>query len=475
MKVYVFGIGGTGSRVLRAVTMLLASGVDCKADAIVPIIIDPDAAGGDVERTATLMRRYGEVRGKLDFSSKKQNKFFRTAIMDTMTNYRLPLSNTEDCRFDEYMNLSGMSKENKALTRLLFSQKNLDSDMEVGFKGNPNVGSVVLNQFEDSIQFQNFANDFTAQDKIFIISSIFGGTGASGFPLLLKTLRTSNNIANPNLVNNAHIGAITVLPYFQVKQNDESNIDSATFVSKAKSALSYYLRAISRNNAIDNLYYVADDTRTTYDNEEGGAKQKNDAHFVELISALALIDFANAQNPNPDRKNNDNLRTVHKEFGIETDTKEITFGELGQKSRKQLRKPLTQFNLFAKYLDEYTGFKSQPWVVDRGLDGNFFDGDFIDTLKLVQSEYLAWLAEMAGQERAFVPFNLHRDSSRVFDLVKGVAPRTTWPLFDKNFNLFDNRLNNTGGESKLGEKEQQFMELFYLATEKLVKDKFNIE
>lgn len=475
MKVYVFGIGGTGSRVMRAVTMLLASGVECKADAIVPIIIDPDAAGGDVERTATLMRHYGEVRGKLDFSSKKQNRFFRTEIMETMTNYHLPLSNTEDCRFDEYMNLSGMSKENKALTRLLFSQKNLDSDMEVGFKGNPNVGSVVLNQFEDSIQFQNFANDFTAQDKIFIISSIFGGTGASGFPLLLKTLRTSNNIANPNLVNNAHIGAITVLPYFQVKQDDESNIDSATFVSKAKSALSYYLRAISRNNAIDNLYYVADDTRTTYDNEEGGAKQKNDAHFVELISALALIDFANAQNPNPDRKNNDNLRTVHKEFGIEMDTNEITFGELGQKSRKQLRKPLTQFNLFAKYLDEYTDFKSQPWVKDRGLDGNFFDSDFIDTLKLVQSEFLGWLAEMARQQRAFTPFNLHHDSSRVFDLVKGVSPRVTWPPYDRNFDLFDNRLNNTGGESKLGEKEQQFMELFYLATEKLVKDKLNID
>lgn len=475
MKVYVFGIGGTGARVLRAMTMLLAAGVECKADAIVPIIIDPDAAGGDVERTATLMRRYGEVRNKLDFSSKKQNRFFRTEIMETMTNYRLSLSNTDDCRFDEYMNLSGMSKENKALTRLLFSQKNLDSDMEVGFKGNPNVGSVVLNQFEDSNQFQNFANDFTAQDKIFIISSIFGGTGASGFPLLLKTLRTSNNIANPNLVNNAHIGAITVLPYFQVKQDDDSNIDSATFVSKAKSALSYYLRAISRNNSIDNLYYVADDTRTTYDNKEGGAEQKNDAHFVELISALALIDFANAQNPNPDRKNNNNLRTVHKEFGIEKDTNEITFGELGQKTRKQLCKPMTQFNLFAKYLDEYSGFKSQPWAIDRGLDGNFFDCDFIDTLKLVQSEYLSWLAEMAGQQRAFTPFSLHRDSSRVFDLVKGVSPSKTWPPFDKNFELFDNRLNNTGGESKLGEKEQQFMELFYLATEKLVKDKFNIE
>ena len=474
MKVYVFGIGGTGARVLRSMTMLLAAGVECKADAIVPIIIDPDAAGGDVERAATLMRKYGEVRSKLDFSSKKQNRFFRTEIMDTMTNFRLPLNNTEDCRFDEYMNLNGMSKVNKALAKLLFSQKNLDSDMKIGFKGNPNVGSVVLNQFEDSIQFQNFANDFTAQDKIFIISSIFGGTGASGFPLLLKTLRTSNNIANPNLVNNAHIGAVTVLPYFQVKQEDESSIDSATFVSKAKSALAYYLRAISRNNAIDNLYYVGDDTRTTYENVEGGAEQKNNAHFVELISALALIDFANLQNPNPDRAHAETLQTVHKEFGIETDSNEITFDVLGQRTRNLLRKPMTQFNLFTKYLDENNNYLSQPWAIDRNLEKTFFENDFVSTLRKIQKEYLNWLYEMTQQQRAFTPFNLHRDSNRVFDLVKGITPRKLI-TFDSNYLLFDNRLNKVGGESKSGEKEQQFTELFYLATEKLVKDKFNID
>lgn len=474
MKVYVFGIGGTGSRVLRAVTMLLASGVECRADAIVPIIIDPDAAGGDVERTATLMRKYGEVRRRLDFSSKKQNRFFRTEIMETMPNFRLPLSNTEDCRFDEYMDLSGMSRENKALAKLLFSQRNLDSDMKVGFKGNPNVGSVVLNQFEDSIQFQNFANEFSAQDKIFIISSIFGGTGASGFPLLLKTLRTSNNIANPNLVNNAHIGAITVLPYFTVKQDDESSIDSATFISKAKSALSYYYRSISQNNSIDNLYYVGDEPGPSFDNVEGGSGQKNNAHFVELISALALIDFANSQNPNPDRSQAISLRTVHKEFGVESDINEITFDILGPITKRLLRKPMTQFMLFTKYMTENSDFLSQPWAKDRSFERSFFESDFMNTLRSVQNEYLNWLAEMTTQGRAFAPFNLHRDSTRVFDLVKGITPRRV-VSFDTNYLLFDNRLNKTGGESKSGEKEQQFTELFYLATEKLVKEKFNIE
>jgi hypothetical protein len=466
-KIYVFGIGGTGSRVLRAATMLLASGVECKADAIVPIIIDPDAAAGDLERTVDLMKKYGEIHSKLNFDSKKKNKFFKTDIQQTITNFRLPLSNTEDVSFDEYMGVSDMSRENQALVNMLFSQKNLASDMTIGFKGNPNVGSVVLNQFDDSEAFLNFTNEFTEQDKIFIISSIFGGTGASGFPLLLKTLRTSESIANKKYVHNAHIGAITVLPYFQVKQDENSQIDSATFVSKAKSALAYYDRAISKNNAIDSLYYIADDTRTTYDNCEGGTKQKNNAHFIELMSAFALIDFANSQKT---------ATAVHKEFGIETDTKEIIFENLGKAAKRNLRKAMTQFLLFTKFMDEndINAINNVDWKKSRNFDKTFFDSDFIRTLEKIQQEYLLWLAEMTTQQRAFKALKLHKDKSRVFDVVEGVAQKKLLVL-DTNYDLFNNRLNVQGGESKSGEKEQQFVELFYLATQQLVKEKFNIE
>lgn len=465
-KIYVFGIGGTGARVLRALTMLLASGVECKADTIVPIIIDPDAASGDVERTVELMKKYIEIRSKLNFDTKKANRFFKTGIQQTMTNFRLPLSNTQDVMFDEYMDVNDMSRENQALVNMLFSQKNLASDMTVGFKGNPNVGSVVLNQFDDSYEFQNFANEFTDKDKIFIISSIFGGTGASGFPLLLKTLRTSEEVANKGLVNVAHIGAVTVLPYFQVKQEDESQIDSATFVSKAKSALAYYNRNISRNNAIDILYYVADDTRSTYENCEGGTNQKNNAHFVELISALAIIDFASSSK-------SDNA--IHREFGIDSDTKEIIFEDLGKVSKSKLRKALTQFLLFSKFVNENeeSVYINEPWTKDRELDKTFFGGDFIRLLEKFQSEYLTWLGEMTSQQRAFTPFNLHKDKDKVFDIVKGIVQRRLLTI-DANYNLFGNRLNGQKGESKTGNKEQQFTELFYLATEQLVKEKFNI-
>ena len=63
-KLYVFGIGGTGSRVIRSLTMMLASGTKLKNNfnQIVPIIIDPDLANGNKEGTLSLIENYNKIR-----------------------------------------------------------------------------------------------------------------------------------------------------------------------------------------------------------------------------------------------------------------------------------------------------------------------------------------------------------------------------------------------------------------------------
>ena len=237
MKVYVFGIGGTGARVLRSFTMMLAAGVKVGVDEVVPIIIDPDASNADLTRTVALMNNYRAVRNELSFSKSDETSFFRTELTQLLINYTLRIQDTDDKTFQQFIDLPSMDKASQAMMRMLFSEKNLSSSMEVGFKGNPNIGSVVLNQIVNSNDFEDFASNFDSGDKIFIISSIFGGTGASGFPLLLKTLRKGTTFSNNDIINNSEIGAITILPYFKLKSDDESEIDSSTFISKTKSAL----------------------------------------------------------------------------------------------------------------------------------------------------------------------------------------------------------------------------------------------
>ena len=326
-KLYIFGVGGTGSRVLRSFTMLLASGVKVGVDEIVPVIIDPDASNADLTRTVALMNNYRSIRAKLSFVDHNDggNQFFRKELTHLLVNYTLRIQDTDNKTFKQFIDLPSMDRASQAMMRMLFSEKNLSSSMEVGFKGNPNIGSVVLNQIVNSDDFQEFANNFESGDKIFIISSIFGGTGASGFPLLLKTLRTGDSFPNNDIINNAEIGAITILPYFKLKTDDESEIDSSTFISKTKSALSYYENNISKNGSVNALYFLGDDISGSYENHEGGSAQQNDAHLIEFLAATAIIDFSNKEHNG----------TVNKELGLRDLSGSVTFDSFYDEQRTE--------------------------------------------------------------------------------------------------------------------------------------------
>ena len=277
-KLYLFGIGGTGARVIRSLAMLLASGVRCgETDTIIPILIDPDQSNGDLTKTIRLLNNYKSIRNNLSFVDDVKSDFFRTDISDSNINYRMPVANVSNKTFEQYIDYANLAKNDKALVNLLFSDDNLASSLDVGFRGNPNMGSVVLNNFNDG-SLKNVLANFQSGDKIFIISSIFGGTGAAGFPLLLKTLRqaTAPDYTNAAYINSATIGAISVLPYFGLKSSSNSKIQMETFISKAKAALTYYVSNID----VDALYYITDKLDSTYQNVEGSSEQINKAETL---------------------------------------------------------------------------------------------------------------------------------------------------------------------------------------------------
>ena len=132
-KIFLFGIGGTGARVLRSLTMMLATGVKLGVDEIIPIIIDPDAANADLTRTVSLLNNYSAIREKLQFSTDNKNRFFRTEIERILPNYTLRINDTDDKSFQQFIEYASMSKSNKALTKMLFSDKNLAYIIHSGF------------------------------------------------------------------------------------------------------------------------------------------------------------------------------------------------------------------------------------------------------------------------------------------------------------------------------------------------------
>ncbi|KJF44271.1 hypothetical protein [Draconibacterium sediminis] len=428
-KLYIFGIGGTGSRVLKAFTMLLASGVKLGNDinSVVPVIIDPDASNGDLNRTVDIIKLYQSIRNEIT----DPGEFFGTrleTVYQTQNNspfaadqLQFNINGVETKKFKQFIGDGAFSPQNDAIKELLFSDNNLEADMSVGFKGHPNIGSVVLKSLVDNPQFAQFAQSFQRNDKIFIVNSIFGGTGAAGFPLLLKVLRSGDpKITNCQDIQNAHIGAITVLPYFNVTNDTESQISSDTFMEKAKSAMGYYQRSIIANNELNELYYIGDDLQATFKNNEGAKAQKNDAHFVELASALAIFDFV--------KQPGNNTQTQFKEFGIQDGSKQ-DFTMLDATTRQLITKPMSKFAMSKLYLKvglSKVRSANTLWYVGDLTKTNeaFFNSpSYTHEIERFQDYFEEWLNEMALNKMPFSPFNLKVNNKNALFFIENVKPR----------------------------------------------------
>jgi hypothetical protein len=440
-KLYIFAIGGTGSRVLKALTMLFASGVKIGNDfeTVIPIIIDPDTSNGDLNRTKDILRLYQEIRNQVDqpddFFAQEIKTINEITVNTPVVNpdyFQFKLKDTDTNTFNQYIGFDSLSediaeKDDKNFVRLLYSVQNLRSNLDVGFKGNPNMGSIILNQFTNSEDFKRFGQTFDDDDAIFIVNSIFGGTGAAGFPLLLKNFRGNKNIPRHAKIKEAPIGGITYLPYFSLSKNEEINAES--FEEKAKIAIDYYNRTIISLNQINTLYFIGN--RGNINQEEyavGGQEQKNKAHFLELAGALAVLDFC--------KNINSITRTTQiKEFGIEHDAQNLTFTDLNIENAKQLSAPLTKFKLYTEYLGKglsrslntsrwtKSNIKLTPGNKQSLLDKNYFNSaEYKTQIRSFNSYFDEWIKEMKDNRPGFSPFE-EITADNALEIVKGQTPK----------------------------------------------------
>jgi hypothetical protein len=479
-KLYVFGIGGTGSRVIKALTMLLASGVKFSNgfDIIVPIIIDPDTANGDLNKTADILIKYQNIYNEVGID----NNLFGTKIStlrqltgnnvsNLSNNFKFSVDGSGQ-KFGESINYNGLDEENKALIDLLFSKENLEADMTVGFKGNPNIGSIVLNKIVDSAEYKEFTNSFNQGDAVFIISSIFGGTGASGFPLLLKNLRqVDTNVDNSNIISKSTIGAVTYLPYFKVSEPDEGEktIDSSTFFSKAKAALGYYQHAIFENNSLDAFYYLGDHSNNNMPYAEGKDEQKNNAHFLEMAGALAVFDFVD---------NINNLNNVIKEFGIEEGSMKLKFDNLGANTKEKISVPLSKLSLLQRFLEKSMDplLNSKGDFSSEAITEKFYTTDFYkDNFSKFMDYFDEWLNEMDDNDVSFAPFHDNQDHDKIMDYIIGNPPKKSLLRNYAKGDIIIGELNNLvhSGTYKSEKDPSKFLKIFDEVLEEQVNNLLN--
>ncbi|MCY3997768.1 MAG: hypothetical protein OXE55_00230 [Flavobacteriaceae bacterium] len=435
---YLIGVGGTGSRVLKAFTLLLASGCKLKNfQTVIPIIIDPDYNNGDYVKTRRLLNLYQKIRSKID----DPNDFFRQEIESLQSlehsdfdrfnesDFSFPLEEVDTQTFEQYIDFNSLSddfeesSDDKSFVKLFFSRQNLKSSLKVGFKGNPNMGTVVLNQISDSKEFRKIGESFNDGDSVFIINSIFGGTGAAGLPVLLKNIRNNDEVPNHSKLKESKVGAITYLPYFSIaKKVSEKEINSETFQEKAKVALSYYNRTIIGDDPeLDSIYFIGNNAKKSfYDYSVGGRDQENKANFLEMVGAMGIIDFCENASK---KKREKNKQVEIKEFGLRGDyAQSIQFSHLSSKDQNEIQLPLSKFKIFSDYLVSQDGLgksldvcrwtkdniKAIPYrnrkYKDSNLTKKYFESKEYMDIKYFLESFRGWLDEMYKNEPSFYPF-----------------------------------------------------------------------
>ena len=486
-NLFIFGIGGTGSRVVKALTMMLASGMELRdVENVVPIIIDPDIANGDLTRTVDILNLYREIRRK---GLSEKSSFFKTNICalsdlgntdkDNSTGeFIFEIEGVKDNRFRDFISFQELDKSNKAFSSILFSDENLNTQMEVGFKGNPNIGSVVLNKFSKTALFQNFASCFNKDDRIFIISSIFGGTGAAGFPLILKNIRSADaQVPRSQFLREAQIGAITVLPYFSVDKNDRTSIDSNSFVSKAKAALNYYSRNVSGNNSLQALYYIGDSAINGQLGSDGAAEQKNRAHFVELAAALSIQDFCSYEDDELSIKDGKVHKPKFLEFGLHEEAGKIKFTDLGKRTRNLIAKPLTQYLLFKNYFQyHFDEYHEDAWAKNghNKLQTIYLDKTWHKRIAEFNYHFEDWLTEMSNSNVSFNPFIYRNHGDDILNIVVN-SPEKKKFLSVNGIEYFRKILNKSEPDFDiLPDSNQKLLALFSSVTEQIINSKISL-
>lgn len=303
-------LGGTGARCGEIFVHMCANGyLDVKNINI--LYIDSDTKNGNADYFKRVVKLYNECQKSYVIKESPIPCFFKPKINLFCEN---PVGKT--VYFQDIANSSGGNARGfdsaSVLMDVLYSEEEKEMKISEGFFAHPNVGAALFAANMDVILEKFVKIISTAQSdmkkiKIFLLGSIFGGTGASSLPTISKYLKKKlfGDSDNKFIGEQLQIGGCMVLPYFgfsrdglaeKVLSESSFEIESDKFATKTKAAIEYYKYVDGEGNngfrVFDQLYIIGHDgkdVRGAY--ETAGNKQRNLPHIVEFYSAMSCVTF----------------------------------------------------------------------------------------------------------------------------------------------------------------------------------------
>jgi hypothetical protein len=276
------------------------------------LLIDPDSSNGNGERVSRLVDRYNEGHRRFGGKLGGDLNLFGTSLdlLDTGTQTGVlkawsPVKRNQRLRDVLKLDLLESTSVPSDLANLFFTNDELNMDLSQGFRGHPSVGAAAMSLVTLQANEQpwrqlmeklrgDLAGDSGA--KVFLVGSVFGGTGASTF---FPIARFINNSIRANR-SRLKIGVAALTPYFRFEASTARSAvsgegqaaKSENFPLATRSAVEFYENlTLNGSRPFDVFHWIGDDTPMSVEYAPGGPSQRNPAHFAELFAAFAALQF----------------------------------------------------------------------------------------------------------------------------------------------------------------------------------------
>lgn len=317
-KCFCYCIGGTGARIAEVAAHLCTMNI-LNDKNITFIVVDKDEECGGTKRAKKVIS-YTEVISEIKGSDSNSGRLCRSRLSSKEDGNptKAPWNFTKAIENIQGNNngnaslknaLGGNNSDNEILFDAFYSKSEQDSPTSEGFYGHPSIGALMFkymmkNTNDDIAEpVLNYLTGHTGDVvKVFIIGSVFGGTGASVFSNLAAHIRDKSSGMN-NINNRLLISGVLLLPYFSfgASTNENPRINDMEFFAKSRTALEQYsMDNFMRNLDADGNYKGNFDTiyicgqnplHKVGKYSEGGSTQENHFDLVDLIAAYAMVDF----------------------------------------------------------------------------------------------------------------------------------------------------------------------------------------
>lgn len=346
-EVFVIGIGGTGMRCIESFIHLCAIGMFDDTE-VNMLALDTDKDNGNFTRLKNLKEAYVKTKG----IGKKQVALKDTFFSAKLNYYQFSPDYSEKSTFDKLFNYGDLKYRNPdeaAIADLLLTDNAKQFDLKHGYRAQTHLGSMLMyHSIVDEVRQGNTNSDLrrfiqklidasAGHPRVFILGSVFGGTGASSIPIIPKAIRDAANLMSDatDIEKNAYFGATLLTAYFSFAAPNANDLakqkviaTSDKFALNSQAAMMFYESDETVRKTYQRLYMMGTEGigwkpgKVKDKVETGGADQENDSHYIELLSAFAAWHFFNSQEDGTadglqglsELKNNRKLEYVYRTF-----------------------------------------------------------------------------------------------------------------------------------------------------------------